>query len=386
MVSTLPDANALKVVTISDNHDLILRVTEYTKKLGASDDGHDKIKAVADFQVNRQFLIDNAESGFFRTLLTTRNFAEAGKNFIKLDEHNPSGVEVILCAVHSKDENWKSSAIGQAVTARTLQLPAQNLWDVVTSNQFMMMQFFHLDNWFVRWYARNSHATPNEMLLYPCLQFHHAVAFMQVTKALVYECAYIVEFRSKNHHDKHIEPRVLHALNSARGHLRVLLSNWLFKKVKAMMEVSCDCKEKTVYQYIKALVETKGYPIDEQNRKSINEVCKNLATFPVHFKLPESSKSCSTCNSDWGYIVSSAIDSIKKHFDGLCLDCMDHTQPQFLDEHWDYWNHLSSGRQWDRNCRVKHSQSTWYSSFMGRADTRDHILRRARHVFDGVRF
>lgn len=153
------------------------------------------------------------------------------------------------------------------------------------------------------------------------------------------------------------------ALNSARGHLRVLLSNWLFKKVKAMMEVSCDCKEKTVYQYIKALVETKGYPIDEQNRKSINEVCKNLATFPVHFKLPESSKSCSTCNSDWEYIVSSAIDSIKKHFDGLCLDCMDHTQPQFLDEHWDYWNHLSSGRQWDRNCRVKHSQSTWYSSF-----------------------
>ena len=209
MVSTLPDANALKVVTISDNHDLILRVTEYTKKLAASDDGHDKIKAVADFQVNRQFLIDNAESGFFRTLLTTRSFAEAGKNFIKLDEHNPSGVEVILCAVYSKDENWKSSAIGQAVTAHTLQLPAQNLWDVVTSNQFMMMQFFHLDNWFVRWYARNGHATPNEMLLYPCLQFHHAVAFMQVTKALVYECAYIVEFRSKNHHDKHIEPRVL---------------------------------------------------------------------------------------------------------------------------------------------------------------------------------
>jgi hypothetical protein len=156
--------------------------------------------------------------------------------------------------------------------------------------------------------------------------------------------------------------QVTDALNSARGHLRVLLARWLWKPLGQMMIAGCDCKEKTVFQYLKALVETGGYPIDQQGRKSVNQVCKNLDTFQKHFSLPESHKGCTACNKNWTWIVQSAVSETETHFDGLCLTCMDHTQPKFLDEHMDYWDHLTQ-RKWDLKCPVSHGQATWYSSF-----------------------
>jgi hypothetical protein len=128
------------------------------------------------------------------------------------------------------------------------------------------------------------------------------------------------------------------------------------------MNARCSCKEKTVFQYLWALVETDGYPIDQQGRKSVNAVCVNLGTFKEYFSLPEAHKKCFNCGRNWTHVVASAITEIQKYFDGLCLDCMDHTQPKFLDEHKDYWNHLAPN-QWDAKCRVSHGQATWYSSF-----------------------
>jgi hypothetical protein len=156
--------------------------------------------------------------------------------------------------------------------------------------------------------------------------------------------------------------QVADALNSARGHLRVLLARWLWKPLGEMMKAGCSCKEKTVFQYLKALVQTGGYPIDQQGRKSVNQVCENLETFKEHFSLPNSHKNCTNCGRSWTFVVASAITEIQEHFDGLCLDCMDHTQPKFLDEHMDYWDHLEP-EDWDSACRVSHGQATWYSSF-----------------------
>jgi hypothetical protein len=165
-----------------------------------------------------------------------------------------------------------------------------------------------------------------------------------------------------------------------------------------MMDAECDCKEKTVFQYLKALVKTGGYPIDQQGRKSVNHVCLNLRSFETHFDLPGSHQRCAKCGKNWDYIVNGAIIEVQKHFDGLCLDCMDHSQPKFLDEHMDYWDHLTP-RKWDLVCRVSHGQATWYSSFskplkqlylsqrilmsaVGRADTRDRLLKRVRAQSD----
>jgi hypothetical protein len=69
------------------------------------EDGHDKTKAIVDFKVTRQYLVDNSESAVLKKLLTTREFAEAGKSIINLDEHNPLAVEAILYAIYSKDDD-----------------------------------------------------------------------------------------------------------------------------------------------------------------------------------------------------------------------------------------------------------------------------------------
>ncbi|KAI4841093.1 hypothetical protein E4T44_07850 [Aureobasidium sp. EXF-8845] len=352
-VNATPGSVVPRVVTIADNHDLTLRVTEYTELLKAGDDGRDTIKTIVDFHVTRQYLVDNSKSEVIKKLLTTREFAEAGKKVINLDEHNPLAVEVILCAIYRKDEGWRSSTLGQEVTARTQELYWEYLWDVVFSNRFFIIEFHHLDAWFCLWYSENCIRCGSD-LLYPCFQFNHAQGFLSKTKNLVYNCAHIEEYKNKKHPDLHVPPRVIpnrveDALNSARGHLRVLLARWLWKPLGEMMSAGCDCKEKTVFQYLKALVETGGYPIDQQGRKSVNQVCQNLRTFEKYFDLPDSHDGCAKCGRDWEWVVKSAIQEVMKHFDGLCLDCMDHTQPKFLDEHMDYWDHLAP-KQWDLKC------------------------------------
>jgi hypothetical protein len=210
-IAATPDSVIPKVVTIADDHDLTLRVTEYTMPLQAGEDGLDKIKTIVDFQVTRQYLIDNSESQVLKKLLTTSEFAEAGKNIINLDEHNPLAVEAILCAIYRKDGNWKLSALGQGVTARTLNLHWEYLWDIVFSNRFFMIEFFHLDTWFHLWYEKNG-SRYGSKLLYPCFQFNHVEAFLHITESMVYDCAHIREYKNQKYPDLHVPPRVISEL------------------------------------------------------------------------------------------------------------------------------------------------------------------------------
>lgn len=207
-IAPTPDNIVPRIVTIVNDHDLTLRVTQFTKTLEADEDRRDKIKAVVDFQVNRQHLVDNSEAEVLKKLLTTREFAEAGKCIINLDEHNPPAIEVILCAIYRKDEGWRASALGEKVTARTLKLYWEYLWDVVFSSRFLMIEFFNLDTWFRLWYEKNR-AADDSRLLYPCFQFDHIEAFLSITKELVYDHAHIKEHKNEEHPDLHVPPRVI---------------------------------------------------------------------------------------------------------------------------------------------------------------------------------
>ena len=207
-IAATPASAVPRVVVIANNHDLTLRVTEYTKPLQAGEDGHDKIKAIVDFNVTRQYLVDNSNSEVIKKLLTTREFAEAGQRIINLDEHNPLAVEAILCAVYRKDEDWRSSTLGQEVTARTLKLHWEFLWDIIFSNRFFIIEFHHLDAWFGLWYDKNGNQNASK-LLYPCFQFTHAQGFLSITKSLVYDCAHIKEYKNEKHPDLHVPPRVI---------------------------------------------------------------------------------------------------------------------------------------------------------------------------------
>lgn len=198
-----------KIIVFSHDADLTLRVLEHTQPFKPKDDGGDKIKSTTDFQVDRQVFINTSDSEFFRTLLTSNAWAESGKSLVTLEEHNPASVEAILCSVYSMDQTWKSSSIGQHTTERTLQLPAKNLWDVIASNHLFMIPFPYIDAWFSAWYDGNEQATTDEMLLYPCYQFHHARDFMSATRNLVYDRPFIEEYMNEKHYRFHLPPRLI---------------------------------------------------------------------------------------------------------------------------------------------------------------------------------
>ncbi|KAI5203138.1 hypothetical protein E4T39_04336 [Aureobasidium subglaciale] len=391
-----PDSEVIvrRVITVTDDHDFILRVTEFRKPPEIDDDGNHKIKAVVDFKATRQNLID--VSPFFKTLLTTRKFAEAGKYIVNLDEHVPEAVEAILCAVYDKDTAWKASATGQTVTLHTMELNPYYLWNMIASARHFLIELPIFDRWFSLWYKENDITRKDHELLYPCFQFNHAEGFTAITKSLVYDCARIKEFKHLERPDLHLPPVVIRKsssrlkssssstnqtidmLNSARGHLRVVLARWLWKKLGGPLSADCNCKEQTVFRYLKALTLTGGYPIDQQGLKSLTEIFTCLGWFEKNFERVAIQNDCSSCRINWVKVVGDSVTNIKEYFDGLCLDCMDHTKPKFLDEHQDYWNHLVHNKAWDEKCRVKHGQATWYNSFMGRADTRNFILKRAQ--------
>jgi hypothetical protein len=77
---------------------------------------------------------------------------------------------------------------------------------------------------------------------------------------------------------------------------------------------------------------------------------------------------------EWDSVVLKAKANTEKYFDGLCLNCMDHSKPKGknLDEYWAH-NANIDGR-WDSR-RIMHNQSTWYVSWLGRPDVREKIMR-----------
>lgn len=214
-VAAIPDGIMPRVVRITDNHDLTLRVFQYTEPLKAGEDGRDKIKAVVDFYITRETLIENPNSDLIKKLWTTPEFTKLGKGIINLDEHDPSAVEVILCAVYRKDEIWKSSALGREVIARSLDLDWEDLWEVVVSNRYLSIKSLYLNEWFETWYERHGRAhEQGSNLLYPCFVFNHAKGFMTITKNMVHDYPHNIEehkskeHKSQKHPDLRVPPRV----------------------------------------------------------------------------------------------------------------------------------------------------------------------------------
>ena len=51
-----------------------------------------------------------------------------------------------------------------------------------------------------------------------------------------------------------------------------------------------------------------------------------------------------------------------------CTDCMNISKPKLGDADEDYWHHSDLGVGWDKGCRIRHGQPSWYFSFMGRKE------------------
>jgi hypothetical protein len=129
-------------------------------------------------------------------------------------------------------------------------------------------------------------------------------------------------------------------LNSAKGRLRTILHQALFKRVNEIIDrATCDCKEQTIFDFLKELRRIDVSPLDVSSTKaSVAQMLDRLRQYDEtktrSFALSSNDTSvnqsrhspCSVCWLDGKTIVRQAIARVSSYFDGLCLNCMDRTK------------------------------------------------------------
>jgi hypothetical protein len=78
------------------------------------------------------------------------------------------------------------------------------------------------------------------------------------------------------------------------------------------------------------------FPVDDVvSSSSVQQIINSLAAFSYGHTA-----ACVRCNNrDWESVVLKAKANANQYFDGLCLDCMDRSNPQGKDLDDDYWKH-----------------------------------------------
>lgn len=104
----------------------------------------------------------------------------------------------------------------------------------------------------------------------------------------------------------------------------------------------------------------------------MNEILNRLQKF----KFEAKSSACGTCRRNYKGCVEEIGEYVGCYFDGLCLDCLDRSEPKLGDLDMDYWRHHTIKEdEWIRGCRFRHKQPTWYFSFNGRKEDRDRFMK-----------
>lgn len=172
---------------------------------------------------------------------------------------------------------------------------------------------------------------------------------------------------------------VMEQLNAAKGRLRTVLCERLYKPVAEFIDAESSCTEKIPFEYEKVLYRMGVWPLDRSwSKRQVSQILDGLNTFS--YKAPQSA--CRFCQKDYEKHVRDAVNYVRRYFDGLCLDCMDKSKPKTEDYDLDYWYHSELGSTgqsgWDSGCCVRHGEPTWYFSFMGRKEDRWAMQKRIR--------
>jgi hypothetical protein len=177
-------------------------------------------------------------------------------------------------------------------------------------------------------------------------------------------------------------------MNLARGRLKSVLHSGIWRPVGELLKLgkrsaSCIHWTESAGMYFSALVEAEVYPLEDVwPRNSVAEVLGLLPSI-----LAPATGKCNVCRVDWLPYIKKAKKMTEEYFDGLCLDCMDASYlPKDQDPDDEYWKKNGakyasdsdeSSLRWDRNCRIRHGQPTWYASWMGSGEHRQRLIKRA---------
>ncbi|KAF8866840.1 hypothetical protein BDZ45DRAFT_768617 [Acephala macrosclerotiorum] len=352
--------NPTKIV-IDDNGDLmlnlhrILRKDDETETFVGVDGKETRGTIIATMKVSRQVLMDNSRP--FKAEFTGKRWKETDASNIDVEIDTLISVEVVLRAIHN---TLNDNMYG-------LGVPISEVWEAIQFCDYRQIEVSKLNSWFAKWLERKDMKklghSDMKQLLFPCYTFDHAYGFAFMTRSLAYQCAeHTTEWNPTEYRHLHLDGNAVGAINGARGSMRGKLLRGLFNPVGEFLRFSCDCKEKSLFAYNLALSKTGIWPLHDHHKKSVQQVLDSYGLANFECKIPDGA--CSGCRSK---LSSTAVLEIRRKllndFHGLCLDCMKMTKTGDIDD--DYWEH-DFDSEWDVECRINHSQPTWYFSFMGR--------------------
>ncbi|OCL09932.1 hypothetical protein AOQ84DRAFT_290291 [Glonium stellatum] len=353
------------LVSLAKPSNLSIQVIE--KAIGNSP--NEEQHHITKFKVVKDTLTKNSK--YFSKMLLSQ-FAEAKKDIVTLEDDSTIAMELLLRSLHGVDVD------------HLYEVPLKEVWHVIAAADKYQINLERLRAWFKVWYRLNGEKIELDdfnarELAYPCYIFNHAHGFARVTKWLAYNFAgHITEHNPTVYPHLHLAPHhFVGPMNASRGRLKTVLHSHLWADLgKLFRHHSCGCWHRTTAEYQAQLVHIRVWPLEEVYPKnSMNDLLDRLDSFNHRSAAPD----CFACNIDWPARVEEARDQVSGYFDGLCLDCMDRTQPKRGNEDNDYWGHgISVEGRWDSDCRIRHGNPTWYSSWLGRSDTREKLLKLGR--------
>ncbi|KAK3718872.1 hypothetical protein LTR37_004788 [Vermiconidia calcicola] len=380
--------------TIATDHDLIVRVIEHKEVTRTEGKGKDaKIvkdfvpNKVHEFKVKRSVVVDSSKY-FDKLLDTNSSFKDSQQSRIDLLEDEARSAEIWFKILHGSDSG-----------SSNLDITIKNVWEMLlTAHKYGLdPQLPAAKAWFEAWWLANE-KKPNgrtfdfgdyRELLFPCHTFDYAPGFAAATKHLAYNAiGHITEKRPDNFHHYHLrlELGIVQQINAAKGRLKGILFRGLYKPIKdSFTGPHCDCKFKTYYTYEQALFKTGAWPLEDTFLyNSITKLLRMLGNFMLgNFRSKAvGPEMCAKCRFDVHKVVPEALSETSDSFDGLCLDCMNTSNPKVGDADEEYWRHAEQGTAWDAHCRVRHSQPSWYFSFMGHKEKMIEWKKRPRNRND----
>jgi hypothetical protein len=140
----------------------------------------------------------------------------------------------------------------------------------------------------------------------------------------------------------------------------------LFDPLDELDKCTCDGSAAAIKEYLRGVRKTGIWPLKKERTMSNDDVMGSIGI--THWKCEMPPKSCITCRRILGGMhIRQLQQDIRTYWHGLCLDCMDISNPRTGCIDSDYWLH-NEDRKWDRDCDITHGRNTWYFSFMGRAE------------------
>ena len=155
--------------------------------------------------------------------------------------------------------------------------------------------------------------------------------------------------------------------------MRIQIIKGLFDPLNNFCPIGCPAKKDCLWEYVEAVKRTGIWPLDTMHNRSNESIIESTGMIRWKCDIPEGA--CSTCTAKVrGDHISELRSRIINYWQGLCLGCMDDSNPKTGEIDADYWLH-NDLRKWDSGCRIRHHRNTWYFSFMGRPEIMNAFTR-----------